>query len=111
MAPEVHWIKQDRPAFGSEVTAYAIYERKAQYVNGANTKKYWKARVIEKRKGLYIGYRTLYDGVREWIGSEEGVWFIPDRHFEAALVVFSPRERPVYVPLSAMRCNDGGQAS
>lgn len=61
----------------------------------------------QSREALYIGYRTVADGLREYIGDEEGIAFVPERHYRAALVVFSERERPVLVPLDAIEIAGG----
>jgi hypothetical protein len=62
--------------------------------------KYWE-RLPVKTEGLFIGFRTLYDGVNKW-DSDSGNTFYPKSHFTAALVVPGPRRKPILVPMDAM---------
>jgi hypothetical protein len=50
---------------------------------------------------IYIGWRTLSEGVTD-PDPEEGYVYSPDCHFDAALVVYDPRCRPVFVPFDAL---------
>jgi len=52
--------------------------------------------------GLYIGQRTLADGIIEDGDYDEGRFFVPKKYIEAALVVYSLNENPVYVPLDSI---------
>jgi hypothetical protein len=63
----------------------------------------WEAKPITQREGIVIGFRTLYNGIKDWIGEEEGYCFIQMEHFKAALVVFNERENPVYCLLGDLR--------
>jgi hypothetical protein len=65
--------------------------------------KWWEPLPVDPpREGIYIGRRTLADGRADYIGPEEGTVFYPEKHYPAALVVFSERERPVLVPIDAI---------
>lgn len=88
--------------FGDKVVVTEVYQRRGAASSGRSPK-YWERKSIQRRKGLYIGTRTLANGVTEWVGSEEGYCFFPREHFKAALVVFSERERPVLVPIDNIR--------
>ena len=93
-----------KPQFGGRVRVSAVY-RRAYISNGRNAAtKEWRVRDIKPRDALYIGYRTLSDGVSHYGGfhEDDGFYYAPSRHFTAALVVFSERERPVLVPLTAL---------
>lgn len=89
--------------FGDRVSVSAVYERARSYKSNGTWKKWWEpCRLGTPREALYIGYRTVVDGEADYIGEEEGTAFTPERHYRAALVVFSERERPVLVPLDAL---------
>jgi hypothetical protein len=97
-------MTNDKPVFGDLVTVYAVLKRRRRHLErGQGERKYWQPWPINKRTGLYIGYRTLYDGRVDWIDSEAGTVFYPESHFQAALVVFSERERPALVPFDKLR--------
>ena len=90
------------PAFGARVRVSAYYSRAGAASAGRKTRKAWhRWEYSTPRHALYIGKRTLSDGYVEW-WEEEGYAYTPERHFIAALVVFSERERPVLVPLDAL---------
>jgi hypothetical protein len=61
----------------------------------------WKRREFPSPvEGIYIGYRTTYNGVRAWesYGDDSGFfYFMPTSHQEMWLVVISDRQNPVYV--------------
>lgn len=50
---------------------------------------------------VYIGWRTLSDGINDY-EPDEGYVYVADRHFDAALVVYDPRCKPVVVPFDAL---------
>lgn len=50
----------------------------------------------EGQAGFVIGWRTLSNGEVRRYGYEP-TEYIPERHFDAYLVVFDPRTNPVYV--------------
>lgn len=83
---------------GEKVIVSAVLVRRTRTLRGYAAEKTWQPRPMEPREGLYIGYRTLADGVRD-AEDEVGYTFEPKRHFRAALVVFSDRTNPVLVPL------------
>jgi hypothetical protein len=58
----------------------------------------WAREVFsETQSGHFIGYRTYFDGVSEWIDDEVGYAFNPMRSFEIWLIVRSARHNPVPV--------------
>lgn len=64
-------------------------------------KAFWKPSDLKTPlKGIYIGYRTLCNG--NW-GYEDGwpLWMGND-HFQAALIVTNPRQKPILVPFSSL---------
>lgn len=92
---------------GDKVTvATVLYRREKPNLTGYGCLKYWDRRTIKAREGIYIGKRTLSNGSRVWHGSEEGFEYNPQEYLQAALVVFSERERPVLVPMDALGLND-----
>lgn len=50
---------------------------------------------------VYIGWRTLSDGTNDY-EPEEGYTYVAERHFDAALVVYDVRCKPVLVPFDAL---------
>jgi hypothetical protein len=90
------------PVFGSIITATVELMRSERsenrVANGRNELvhiKYWKKLSI-KVTGLFIGFRTLYDGTVTW-AEYEGTTFKPESQIRAALIVPSARRNPVYV--------------
>jgi hypothetical protein len=67
------------------------------------TRKEWIIWPIKPRGAIFLGWRTLSNGVREW-EDEVGAIFIPDKdgYLKAAMVCFSTRENPVYVPVESL---------
>lgn len=96
------------PEFGSKVKFTHVLKRRMKCersINSYGTEffhdvKYWDRRETSG-SGLYIGTRTLQNGVRDWDG-EYGYTFSPTDHFTAALVVPGPRQNPIYVPMDAI---------
>lgn len=87
--------------FGSTVTCTAIYLRRRQ----GNTYR-WESAPTAPRLGIYIGWRTLFDGQLKWDGFEDDIpVFHQSSHIRAALVVFSARTKPVLVPMSEVKPN------
>lgn len=84
---------------GEAVTCHAVLERHT-IERGRRDEKRWEPKAIEPRDGVLIGWRTLSNGTRAW-HEEEGYCYTATEHFGAALVVFSLRENPVYVPIDA----------
>jgi hypothetical protein len=88
--------------FGAAVTANAVLRRRTRIGERNTDEKYWDAWAIKPRTGLYIGARTLSNGVR-WYEPEVGmVYEAKGAHFRAALVVFSAKEKPVLVPFDSL---------
>lgn len=59
---------------------------------------HWRNSVDPKtRDGIYIGYRTVSDGFKDYMGHEEGNASVPIAHYRVAVVVLGERENPVYV--------------
>lgn len=89
---------------GDTITITQVYKRRTHYRQNDRrpdtTLKVWETWPIKERQAIFLGWRTLVDGVREWEDEVGGI-FIPERHFRAALVCFSTRENPVYVPIEA----------
>lgn len=92
-------------SFGSTVTTTAMYLRR-QKREGYGTQKFWEAAPTAPRTGIFIGWRTISDGRRVWEGSEEGFSYSPSSYLRAALVVFTPRTKPVLVPVDQIRKED-----
>jgi hypothetical protein len=86
-----------RMKLGDKVTCTARYLR-----SRASEHRKWYALSMRAREGMYIGTRTLANGIAEWEGEDEGMVFQAGEYFRVALVVFSERENPVYVPLAAI---------
>ena len=87
------------PEFGANITVDQMFVRSVDYDKG--NYKYWKAIAINKT-GIFLGKRKLANGHVEHC-SYDGSIFTPKEHIDAALVCFSAREKPVYVPLEAIK--------
>jgi len=85
---------------GEHVTCAAVLERRTIYRGSRGDEKRWEPRAIELRDGIFIGWRTLSNGMREW-RNDEGYCYTPAEYIGAALVVFSLHENPAYVPIDA----------
>jgi hypothetical protein len=48
-------------------------------------------------RGVVVGVRTLSDGRNEYHGYDEPILYCPEEHFEAYLVAYDMRRKPVYV--------------
>ena len=88
------------PEFGTKISVTQMFVRACKYDNGKY--KYWKAKDIN-RTGIYLGKRKLANGIADYYGYDEGVVFTATEHIDAALVCFSERNKPVYVPLEAIK--------
>lgn len=87
---------------GDIVLINTIYRRRKKLEwNGYTNvrKKFWMPVPIPARTGIYLGTRTLCNGITEW-EDEVGNVFIPERegYIKALLVSFSTNENPVYAP-------------
>jgi len=95
--------------FGQKVKVLAKMVRYRNHENRKNSygrefsvkAKYWVKREITKVNGIFLGYRTLYNGYVDEI-IDEGLIFISESHFQVALVACSPNKNPVYVPLDSI---------
>lgn len=71
-------------------------------IGGGRYQKVWvpasrPPEVPEVRTGVIVGKRTLADGEAQYYASDEPVSWSPKHHFEAYLVAYDLRRRPVYV--------------
>lgn len=57
----------------------------------------WTQRDIRTVRGLYIGWRTVYNGYSEWLGDEEGYNFSQSDHREVWLFIIDDRKNPIRV--------------
>ena len=88
--------------FGDKVVVTGVLKRRAEcrgHGYTAITWKLWEPKPITPCDGNLIGFRTLVDGTRDWIGDDEGYRFEPYTYHRVALVVFNERENPVYVKM------------
>lgn len=85
---------------GQRIVCTAKYVRWIDRSNGVY--KYWRRIEIKPREGIYIGRRTLQNGVREWQGDGDGYIFHPQEYVQAVLVVFNEHEKPVLVPIDSV---------
>lgn len=93
---------------GDTLTITQVYRRRTRSVSnergsGYHTRKEWYIWPIKERQAIFLGWRTLSNGVREW-EDEVGAIYQPDKdgYIKAALVCFSTRENPVYVPIGSI---------
>lgn len=94
--------------FGDNVTVTQVYRRREQTrwnerYSWYDTLKVWELSAIKPRAAIFLGWRTLSNGVREW-EPDVGAVYTPDKdgYIKAALVCFSSRENPVYVPVDGI---------
>jgi hypothetical protein len=75
------------------------------------TWKVWTAKAHEPRTGIFLGWRTLRDGTRDW--EEGGPYFeAKGAPLAAALVSYSTTRKPVYVLAEALEAQgESGTAS
>lgn len=62
------------------------------------TWKVWEKVPYAGGKCLFLGFRTLSNGIRDF-DSDYGHTFIPKEYFKVALVCPGPKYNPVYVPI------------
>ena len=88
---------------GDRIKATARLDRKTRSAGEGKgwNRKQWERSDHDPKEGVFIGTRTLQDGVRQW-DSDYGREWIKERHFEAALVVYNERQSPVHVPLDCL---------
>lgn len=91
---------------GDRVRASAILQRRSKYDGtGWGKDRFWKSKPMAPRNGVFIGWRTLSNGHTNY-NIDEPADYTPKEYFRTALVVFSERENPVYVPLDALEAID-----
>jgi hypothetical protein len=99
--------------FGDRVRVKSVLRRSTEYRKRKNYSgrereqryKLWKETPISERSGILIGFRTLINGFTFW-ENDVGYIFDGNERFKAALVVFSEKENPVFVPLSSISDGD-----
>jgi len=89
------------PTFGAKVSISAKYARSCRNEQQGIIYKYWKVATFVASGCLFLGTRTLHNGIMEY-DIEEGWTFSQREHFEAALVCLGPRRKPILVPLDAV---------
>jgi len=102
-----------KPEFGDIVEFTDIYKRREKNERRINdisgnsycvTVKYWNA-LEKKGSGLYLGLRTISNGVRKY-DDDDGFWYSPQEYFTVALVCTGPRSNPIYVKLDTKYTKD-----
>ncbi len=92
-----------RPAFGQRVQITGKVDRSRYYhqrplpggrLGNWQTEVTWTERPAEA-EGIFIGYRTVYEGWIEYVDDEVGNIFDPQGHLEVWLVVTDPRRNPI----------------
>lgn len=86
--------------FGDRVACTAKLIRCRRMINGIRDEKYWKKEEFTARIGIYLGQRTLKDGLA--VHTEDDWYFETTKRFPVALIVLSSRENPIYVPLDCI---------
>ena len=86
----------ERPELGEwcEITAEA-YKKKAPWSRGVRKVEWMPKKLAQPLRGMYIGWRTVFDGEAEYIGEEEGAVFKQGESREVWLFVTSPRKNPI----------------
>lgn len=93
--------------FGDMVSITHKYERKLEYrKNSKNglmniTWKMWVKEPYEKYNCIFLGYRTLANGIREY-EYEVGYSLYPKEFIKAALICVNEKLNPIYVPLNCI---------
>jgi hypothetical protein len=63
----------------------------------------WISHECDPRQGFFMGFRTVYDGVRSRGSYDDPGYLKVTRGIYHALVVVHPRKAPLRVPLDAIR--------
>lgn len=89
----------NRPNIGDYISAKAyVRKRRSGKYNDFKTD---YEKVAEQVDGVYIGYRTVFEGNTHYITGGEGddgfYGFIPKKHFEVWLIVNHPRRKPITI--------------
>jgi hypothetical protein len=90
------------PAFGAVVSISAKYRRRERKGDRGGIYKYWDSTPFSADGCIFLGTRTLQNGIKEWEG-ECGWIFDPHERIKAALVCPGPLRKPVLVPLDAVK--------
>lgn len=91
----------NRPELGQRVRIMAKVKQNRRYpvekVNGWHTgyPRRWVREEIPSVEGIFIGYRTKFDGLVWWEDDEVGNVFCQTDHHEVWLVVIHPCRNPV----------------
>jgi hypothetical protein len=97
--------------FGDMVSITHKYKRKTEYrKNSKNglmniTWKMWIREPYKRSNCIFLGYRNIADGIREY-EYEVGYYFYPREYFKVALVCPNDKTNPVYVPLDSILFNN-----
>jgi hypothetical protein len=90
---------------GARITVVARLKRELTREPGSPNYrlKAWLRRPLgEWRPAIIVGYRTLSDGLVDYMG-EDGVAYTPRRHYKAALVAFDVRRAPFFAHLDDIK--------
>ena len=85
--------------FGDNVNYGVVYVRARRGDRADWVKKYLGG----LKTGIFIGTRTLKNGVMVGPNAYEPARFAATEHFEAALVCPGPRSKPVFVPIFGIK--------
>jgi hypothetical protein len=88
---------------GTVVQFSQTYSRHGKNRIGYGIDKYWRRNDNTTHTGIVVGIRTISNGTRKWVGSEEGYEYTPTEYLQAALVAFDLRRKPVLVPIDAVQ--------
>ncbi len=80
-------------SFGSKVVFWAKFVR----IEGEGRRKNWVNMPIQRTSGIFLGYRTLSNGVVQTESYGEPIW-VPSIHFVVFLVCPSRTQNPIYIP-------------
>ena len=80
-------------SFGSKVAFRAKFVR----IEREGRRRYWIHMPIKRTEGIFLGYRTLSNGVVQTDSVGGPVW-VPNIHFVVFLVCPSRTQNPLYVP-------------
>ena len=93
-------------AFGDRVNCTHRFVRKERRVEnkngyGSTSWKIWGKKSYSVSSGIFLGYRTLKDGTRNF-KYDAGWIFTPKKYFKAALICPTDKINPVFVPLDCI---------
>lgn len=107
--------------FGDKVLVAKRLKRRTSWTKPSEPNKYTDVKykhwveypMIKQKECLFIGFRTLANGVADYIGDGATV-FLPRDYVKVALVVTDGNTNPFYAPLNALLAveldRDGGDA-